>query len=126
MSRPDKPNPLGKPTAIDYVVLFGGPIAFLAIAVTLILYLIGPAPRQNPVERIKAGAVRVGMTVEDVERAVGPPREATDREDGGFTYRYKSSPEPFVEEDAFIDFSPAGRVLTINIERQSVRPPGDG
>lgn len=121
-----KPNPLGKPTALDYAVLFGGPIAFLAIAVFGTLWLLGPAPPNNPVSLLKKGAVQVGMTPEEVVDQVGRPKSIEPRPAGGFTYRYhRGTAEPFVEEDAYVDFSESGRVVNVTFERTAIRPPGD-
>jgi hypothetical protein len=125
MSKP-KPDPLGKPTAIDYVFMIGGPVAFLAIAVWGILWLLGPAPPGNPVSLLKKGAVKVGMTPSQVLEKVGNPKSIEPRTGGGFTYRYhRGTEEPFVEEDAFIDFSESEKVVNVSFERTAVKPPGD-
>ncbi len=121
-----KPNPLGKPTAIDYVVMIGGPIAFLAIAVWGIFWLLGPGPPKNPVSLLKKGVVKVGMAPAEVIERVGNPKSIEPRTAGGFTYRYhRGTEEPFVEEDAFVDFSESERVVNISFERTAVKPPGE-
>lgn len=120
-----KPNPLGKPTALDYAVLFGGPIAFLAIAILGTLWLLGPAPPKNPVSLLKKGAVAPGMSPDEVVEAVGRPNSVEPRDAGGFTYRYhRGTAEPFVEEDAYVDFSSSERVVSVSFERTPVQPPG--
>jgi hypothetical protein len=126
MSAPKKESPLGKPTAIDYVVMIGGPVAFLAIAIWGILWMLGPAPPRNPVSLLKKGVVKTGMTPAEVVGQVGQPKSIEPRAGGGFTYRYhRGTAEPFVEEDAYIDFSMNETVVNVSFERTAVRPPGE-
>jgi hypothetical protein len=106
--------------------MVGGPIVFLLFAVLGILWLLGPAPPPNPVKLIKDGKVQAGMSMAEVQNAVGPPKSIESRSDGGFTWRYRhGTSEPFVEEDAYVDFSSTGRVLSVTVERVTapVAPP---
>jgi hypothetical protein len=120
-----KPNPLGKPTAIDYVVMIGMPAAFLAIAFWGILWAFGPPPPENPVSRLKQGVVKPGMTQSQVVDAVGrEPQSVEPSPDGGFAYVYhRGTSEPFVEEDAAVHFNSAGFVIRVTFERSAVPIP---
>jgi hypothetical protein len=121
-----RPNPLGKPTAVDYVVMIGGPICFLAIAIWGLLWLLGPAPPENPVSLLKQGAVKPGMTREQVLDQVGAPKDLETRPDGGFAFIYhRGTEEPFVEEDAVVTFSPSGLVTRVSFERSAVPIQGE-
>lgn len=108
---------------IDYAVMFGGPVLFLLFAAALVFWVLGPAPPDNPVRKIREGAVVVGMTTREVERAVGPPWQIVAREDGGATYLYRFSgfdvqtTQP-LEEDASVEFDGAGRVRSVTTDRQ--------
>jgi hypothetical protein len=114
-----------KLTPIDWVVMIGGPLAFLLIAYFWLTALLGPPVPPNPIGKLRAGVVRMGMTAEQVERTIGPPREITTRADGGFTYRYyRGTAEPFVEDEAYVEFGGSGVVTGLSFERTAVRPPG--
>jgi hypothetical protein len=111
---------LDKPTALDYAVMFGGPLAFLILAILGIMWLLGPPPQPNPVRLLRDGAVRHGMTVVEVERRLGAPKAVLPR-DGGFTYRYQhGSDRPFVEEDGYVDFDLRGMVVGFAVEQRDV------
>lgn len=111
-------------TPLDWVVLIGGPVAFLAFALTLVFVVLGPGPDLGPIEKIRRGEVKVGMTVLEVESKIGRPKGSTPREDGGFTYRYQhGTAEMMVEEDAYLEFNPDGFLMSISIERVSVPVP---
>src|SRR5512132_3716760 len=91
---------LGKPTAIDYVFMFGGPILFLAIAFWGILWVLGPVPAPNPITLIKKGEVKVGMSQGQVERVLGEPKSTEPQADGSVNWIYHhGTEEPYVEED---------------------------
>jgi hypothetical protein len=116
-----------KLTAIDYIVMFGAPIAFLLITYFWLSALLGPPIPPNAVDLLRTGTVRIGMTAQQVHRLVGPPRGIEPRADGGQTYHYhRGSAEPFVEEEAFVDFNEAGVVVGIRFERVVVPVPGNG
>ncbi len=117
---------LGKPTAMDYAVMIGGPLAFLLLAVLGILWVLGPGPPPNPVKLIREGAVKNGMSAAEVRRAVGEPKSVVSRPDGGVTWRYRrGTAEPFVEDDAYVDFGASGHVIGVTVERTHVRSPGE-
>ena len=113
------PRPkLDKPTPIDYAVMFGGPILFLLVAFLGIRSLLGPAPPVHAVQKLRDGVVRVGMRESEVLMAVGEPKGIVDKPDGGFTYRYQRSAwdpqrNTFIEEDAYVDFTPDGTVASV-------------
>lgn len=116
---------LSPPTPLDYAIMIGGPLAFLLFAILGMYWVLGPAPPPNPVKLIKDGAVKAGMTYAEVERVVGPPKSIEVRPDGGITWRYRhGTAEPFVEEDAYVDFGTSGRVINVSVERVNVQPPG--
>jgi hypothetical protein len=126
----DAPPPTrDKPAAVDYAVMFGGPAVFLAIVYFGMTSLIGPPPPPNPVDRLREGAVRPGMTEGQVLRNVGRPKGIMDGSDG-YTYRYqRSSWDPqrrlFVEEDAYVDFDDSGRVARISFDSRVPTPAGE-
>lgn len=102
--------------------MIGGPIAFIAILIWGILFLLGPAPPANPISKLKRGVVKPGMTPRQVVEAVGTePKSIETRPDGGFTYVYhRGTEEPFVEEDALVAFSAQGFVVNVTFERAPV------
>lgn len=116
------PRPkLDKPKPIDYVVMFGGPLIFLVIAFFGIRSLVGPAPPTQVVQRLRDGAVKVGMTEAEVLSVAGEPKGRIEKSDGGFTFRYQRSAwdtqrNTFLEEDAYIEFSSAGTVTGITFD----------
>lgn len=117
MSRPK----LDKPKPIDYLVMFGGPILFLLIAVAGIRSLMGPPPPVQVVQRLRDGAVKVGMTENEVLATVGQPKGRVEKSDGGFTYRYQRSAwdsqrNTLLEEDAYIEFSAGGSVTGVTFD----------
>lgn len=119
-------DPLGKPTRFDYAVMIGGPLAFMLILWLGVNWIVGPPPAPRPVQKLKAGAVKPGMTPEQVRSQVGPPAGTVENADGSFTYRYQATGEDaFQAEDAFVDFSASGRVVNVTFERTQVKPPGD-
>lgn len=99
--------------------MIGGPLMFIAILIWGIFFLLGPPPPSNPVSRLKRGAVKPGMTMDQVVAAVGSePKSIEPRPDGGFTYIYhRGTEEPFVEEDALVAFSANGYVISVSFER---------
>jgi hypothetical protein len=114
-------------STVDYLVLYGMPILFLALATFLVSLYLGQAPQVGVVQRIRNGAVRPGMTEQEVLQRAGPPKGVVNREDGGFTYRYQSSawdPERRVpiEEDAYIDFSSSGVVGNVTFDSRVPDP----
>lgn len=116
-----RPSALGKPTGVDYAVMIGGPVAFIAILVWAIYFFLGPAPPANPVSKLKRGAVSAGMSTDQVRAEVGEPKSIEPRPDGGFTYVYhRGTEEPFVEEDALVAFSASGYVISVSFERTAV------
>lgn len=101
--------------------MVGGPVVFFLIAWFGLRAIVGPLPRPNPVQELREGAVRPGMSVREVESSVGTPKSITDRPDGGFTYRYQrsawdSARGTMLEEDAYIDFSPSDSVTAVTFD----------
>jgi hypothetical protein len=116
------PKPkLDKPTPLDYLVMFGGPILFIIIFAVGILSLLGPAPPKPPVQRLREGVVQIGMSAAEVRQRVGAPKAVTERADGGTTFRYEQSTWDnargvFLEEDGYVDFSAGGTVTAVTFE----------
>lgn len=101
--------------------MFGGPLLFLAIAWVGITSLLGPPPPASPVQKLRSGWVKPGMTESEVLAAVGKPAGESERPAGGFTYRYQGSAwdnerRTFLEEDAYVDFSATGQVSSVTFE----------
>lgn len=124
MARPklDRPKPL------DYVVMIGGPLVFLAIAWFGLRAIAGGPSHESAIELLREGAVRVGMTEAEVRQAVGSPKAETQSDDGKLTYRYMrsswdTSRRTFVEEDAYIDFDASGRVSGLAFDSRTPDPP---
>src|SRR3972149_4602703 len=91
----------------DYAVMIGGPLAFVLTAVLGIMWILGPAPRPNPIEMVRSGKVHPGMTSEQVQDVLGPPKSKVSQPDGGAVWQYHhGTSEPFVEEEAALAFSP--------------------
>jgi hypothetical protein len=125
MRKPDR-NETPMRTA-DYVVLYGMPILFLALAALLVSLYLGQSPQVGVVQQIRNGAVKAGMPEQEVLQRAGPPKGIVEREDGGYTYRYQSSawdPERRVpiEEDAYIEFGPTGVVGNITFDSRVPEP----
>ena len=118
-------NPLGKPTAFDYLVMIGLPIAFLGIAFWGIVSLMGPAPPANPVSLLKKGVVKIGMSRDQVVGHVGEPKSIETSPDGSFAFIYhRGTEEPFVEEDATVSFTQDGFVRGVSFQKTAVPLPG--
>lgn len=119
-------SPLGRPTAFDYVVMIGLPIAFLGIAFWGIVSLMGPAPPANPISLLKKGVVKIGMTRDQVVGEVGEPKSIEASPDGSFAFVYhRGTEEPFVEEDATVSFTQEGFVRSVSFQRTAVPLPGN-
>lgn len=104
--------------------MFGGPILFLLIAFFGLRALVGPGPVESPVQKLRNGAVSVGMREDEVLSKIGRPKSATERPEGGFTYRYQRSSwdnqrSTMLEEDAYVDFSAGGTVTGITFEART-------
>ncbi|MFZ4506990.1 MAG: hypothetical protein ACOYON_04750 [Fimbriimonas sp.] len=124
---PNKREPM---TPLDYSVMFGGPILFFVIAWFGVTQLLGPAPRVNPVEKLRREAVKPGMTESQVIAEVGQPKSIETSPSGGYSFRYQRgvwNPDrkTFVEEDAYVDFTSGGTVLAVNFDSREPRLPGD-
>ena len=116
---------LDRKSALDYFFIFGLPVVFVCIAFFGILWIAGPAPVPNPIQRLKAGAVQIGMSIDQVETAVGTPKAIRSQDDGSMTYRYShGTSEPLVEEDGYVDFNASGRVTRVDFEKTVVTIPG--
>jgi len=121
---------LGKATPLEKAFLFGGPIAFLAIAWFMATSFLGPAPQVSTVRKIKEGAVKAGMSEVEVLKVAGEPKGRIDKPDGAFTYRYQSSAwdpdrKTPLEEDAYIEFSANGFVTTLTFDSRVPPTPSE-
>ncbi len=126
MSDVEQRSTADKPTLLDYLLMFGAPVAFVVVLVIGVTMIVGPAPVPTPIGKIKQGAVRNGMSVIEVESTLGLPKGREDKPDGGFTYRYQgATAEPWVVEDGYVDFNSDGYVIGTTVERITVRPPGE-
>jgi hypothetical protein len=124
------PKPIkAKLKPIDYAVMIGGPVAFLACSAALIMMLLGPAPRPNPVQQLRDGKVKTGQTFREMESRVGPASSVTENENGTSTFRYRYSGydhearQP-IEEDAYVEVGQDGRILSISFDRRVPTVPG--
>jgi hypothetical protein len=111
-------------SALDYLFMIGGPIAFLLFALLGIYWVLGPGPPPNPVKLIRDGAVTTGMTRKQVLDAVGLPKSEVTNPDGTVTWRFShGAEEAFVEDDAYVDFGGSGTVINVTVERTHVPSP---
>ncbi|MDX2065796.1 MAG: outer membrane protein assembly factor BamE [Fimbriimonadaceae bacterium] len=114
---------------IDWAFLIGGPLVFLAIAWFGLNAIIGPSPTPNPVEQLRAGRIKPGMSEAEVRAILGPPKADVTQEEGKFYYRYQrsawqSETRTFTEEDAYVDFEVDGRVSGVSFESRTPPPAG--
>lgn len=126
--RPD--SPFEPPTKLDYAVLYGGPLACLAVAAIGLMWLLGPAPRPNPIDEIRRGNIRAGMTFLQVEERLGRPNEVVNLPEGGFenTYRRTSADDlprsgGFSQDEGTVTFDENGRVVRVRLDRVDAIPP---
>lgn len=106
--------------------MFGGPLAFLAVAVFGVLWIIGPAPPSNPIQLIKDQKVTPGMAQERVIEVLGKPKSVVSLPDGGERWEYHhGTADPFVEEDGDLVFSPGGVLLSATVSRAPAPVQGD-
>jgi hypothetical protein len=108
--------------------MIGGPVLFLLIAWWGLRALAGGTLPDTPIQRLRDGAVRPGMSQSEVVKAVGPPKVQVERESGGLTFRYMGSTwdtqrATFLEEDAYVDFGSDGRVSAVSFESRTPEPP---
>lgn len=115
MPRPARQQPM---TALDYLFMIGGPLAFLLVAVLGVYWIIGPAPPDNPIQLIKDHRVAAGMSQEKVLQILGEPKSVVALPDGGERWEYHhGTADPFVEEDGDLVFSPGGILLSATVSR---------
>lgn len=115
---------------IDWAVVVGGPVVFLAIAWFGLQAIIGPGPDPNPVAELRAGKVRPGMRESEVLQRVGRPTAVVENEDGTFYYRYQHSawrPEDKtpIEEDGYVDFSASALVTNVSFDSRTPPQPSE-
>lgn len=108
--------------------MIGGPLLFMIVAVWGLRQLSGPPANVPPVERLRDGSVRPGMTEEEVVKIAGRPKSVSEGADGRTTYRYMDSAwdvqrGTFVEEDAYVDFDSRGQVSNVTFESRTPEPP---
>ena len=105
---------------IDYLFMIGGPALFLFIAIFGMTKVIGPIPHASPVQRIKDGEIKSGMTLDQVLHDLGKPKEVETHDDGTATVIYtRTVADPDLQvEEGVIELSPSGTVITTTIDRQ--------
>jgi len=121
-------NKPSKLTGLDYSVMIGGPLIFVAIAVIGIRALLGGQPVIDPVKMLRDGAVSTGMSEHEVLNKVGQPKATIENKNGGTTFRYQhgtwdTDRSTFVEEDAYIDFDESERVSEVSFESKTPSQP---
>lgn len=122
MNAPKADRP--KLSRIDYLFLIGGPVAFVLFAVLSIMWILGPPPPKNPIKLIKDGDVKTGMSVKEVERVLGQPKEITITPEGGLKYLYiKSADTPFVADEGTVEFNSTGQVVRVSTDQFNGVPP---
>ena len=109
---------------VDYLVMFGGPILFLAIALWGISAFLGPPAPPNKIQMLRDGVVKVGMSERQVVDLVGEPKATIVKPSGGYSFRYQRSTwipdrKQFVEEDGYVDFDEAGMVTGVALESRT-------
>jgi hypothetical protein len=123
-----RPSPFEKPTKLDYVVLVLGPLLFLTIAVLGIRSLLGIGGGPHPVERLRNGEVRAGMSEPQVLALLGSPRLVVNNEDGTYILRYDRSEwnardKTFTQVDADVRFDANGVVSGVAFDSATPAPP---
>lgn len=113
---------------IDYAFMIGGPIVFLLIAWIGVMQLLGPAPAENPVAKLRRDVVKAGMPEAKVIELVGPPKGIEPLSNGGYSFRYQRSgwnqeQKTLQEEDAYVDFTASGTVSSVNFDSREPLPP---
>lgn len=106
--------------------MIGGPLLFLAIAVFGIRALLGPPPELNPVDEIRAGRIRAGMTLDNVVDRLGAPSDLQTKEDGSSALIYRRTGweqerKEFVQYEATVSLDASGRVIDAKVEK--LQPP---
>jgi len=109
---------------IDYAVIVGGPIAFLLILWFGIHAILGPAPRPNPVQLLRDGAIEIGAPMNEVTQKLGRPSRVQTTEDGTIRYIYtrtvfEQATRSDSLDEAVIEFTPSGRVQAISFDRSA-------
>ena len=113
--------------ALDYAVLFGGPITFLLVAWFGLSALAGPAPRANPIKLLQDGAVTVGTPVNKAIEKLGKPTSIQEKEDGSYVLHYLRTSldnASLSSDEALIDVSEGGTVTGIRFDRSAPPLPG--
>jgi len=117
MRRPQLP-PL---RPIDYAFLIGGPIVFLLIAVLGMRVVVGPIPPPSPVQRIKDGEITQGMSLDDVVKKLGKPKEITTAPSGDSTtviYTRTVADGDLQIEEGVITLDTTMHVVEAHVDRQ--------
>lgn len=119
-----KETPYEKLKAIDYVVMIGGPLTFMAIFYFGMLWILGPSPPPSAIDKLKHGEVRVGMTYEQTLAKIGIPKGEVPQPDGGKILKYvHDTDQPGLQDEGSVDVSPDGVVTEIRIEQVPVIRP---
>jgi hypothetical protein len=120
------PTPKPKLLPIDWVVLIGGPAAFLLIAYFGITAFLGPAPPPNPIAAIRDQKVKVGQSWSEASQHLGQPITRVDYPDGSFLLRFtrtdwtsvtKDRNATLMQDDGIVEVGPDGRVRSARVER---------
>lgn len=109
---------------IDYVVMIGGPLAFLLIFWLGVRMIMGPITEPSPVKKLRDGEIAIGTPMAEVEKELGRPNQVVELPDGGFRFVYTRT--VFEEQtrsdsldEAVVEFTPTGRVQSIRFDRST-------
>lgn len=113
------------PTPTERVVLFGGPLLFIAIVVIAWKMLLGPTVKPNPVKLLREGAVAVGEPMSALLDRIGPPNHELTDAQGRRTWNYETTTwsaelKAVIAEDADVTIEEDGRVGAINFSSKKV------
>jgi len=113
---------------IDYALLIGMPILFFLVAMFGLMRIIGPIPKSSPVQRIKDGEIKAGMSAKEIVDELGAPKEIQAKPDGSATIIYTRTVADgdLQIEEGVITLDTAGRVVESHVDRQLPTKSGSG
>jgi len=113
---------------IDYALLIGMPILFFLVAMFGLMRIIGPIPKSSPVQRIKDGEIKAGMSAKEIVDKLGAPKEIQAKPDGSATIIYTRTVADgdLQIEEGVITLDTAGRVVESHVDRQLPTKSGSG
>ena len=117
--KPDRPS-LPKLRPIDYAILFGMPVVFMAITVFGLIRVVGPIPQPSAVQRIKDGEVKSGDSLDSVLKRLGQPKSVTSKDDGSMTVIYTRTVADgdLQIEEGVISLDASAHVIETHVDRQ--------